>query len=135
MEFGSRNPWWEDNGRRLTTHEGLDFCCFADCSGRQVNLNEKTLVPAMYDGTVVSMKKTGLSPGWGLVPINIQPHCGSCYLTSCLSPPIFLIKATSNLYRRYLFNVRSVCNLSIKPADDFFRQPALDKRWESWKIK
>ena len=57
MEFATRNTWWEDNGKRATPHEGLDFCCFADRSGGLVNLNEKTLVPAMYDGTVVKMIK------------------------------------------------------------------------------
>jgi len=55
-------------------------------------------------------------------------------LTSSLSPPIFLIEATANLYRRYLFNIRSVCYVSGKPADEFFRLPALDKSLESWKI-
>ena len=57
MEFATRNKWWEDTGQRPAPHEGLDFCCFADRRGRLVNLNEKTLVPAMYDGTVVRMIK------------------------------------------------------------------------------
>ncbi len=57
MEFATRNTWWDDSGKRSMPHEGLDFCCFADRSGRLVNLNEKTLVPAMYDGTVVKMIK------------------------------------------------------------------------------
>ena len=55
MEFGTRDKWWEDTGSRPTPHEGLDLCCFEDNSGRLVYLAGNTLVPVLYDGTLVNI--------------------------------------------------------------------------------
>ena len=55
MEFEALDTWWEGVGRRVTPHEGLDFCCFEDENGKLVNLVAKSLVPAMYAGTVVNI--------------------------------------------------------------------------------
>jgi len=53
MEFETHGKWWEETGSRSAPHEGLDFCCFENREGQTVYLPENTLVPVMYDGTVV----------------------------------------------------------------------------------
>jgi murein DD-endopeptidase MepM/ murein hydrolase activator NlpD len=55
MEFGTLEKWWEDTGRRLTKHEGLDFRCYEDRKGKLANLAENTIVPVMYDGMIVKI--------------------------------------------------------------------------------
>jgi len=55
MEFGTHEKWWQDTGSRITKHEGLDFRCYEDKSGKLVNLVEKTIVPVMYDGMIVKI--------------------------------------------------------------------------------
>ncbi len=57
MEFETFDKWWDGECSRVTPHEGLDFCCFEDRNGKLVNLVAKSIVPAMYAGTVVSIFK------------------------------------------------------------------------------
>ncbi len=57
MEFETSDKWWDGECSRVTPHEGLDFCCFEDRNGKLVNLVAKSIVPAMYAGTVVSIFK------------------------------------------------------------------------------
>ena len=57
MEFETFDKWWDGECSRVTPHEGFDFCCFEDRNGKLVNLVAKSIVPAMYAGTVVSIFK------------------------------------------------------------------------------
>lgn len=55
MLFGSPDKWWGDRGLRDFPHEGIDFCLYADRSGRIHRLNEQTRIPVMHDGVVRAM--------------------------------------------------------------------------------
>ena len=55
MLFSSQDKWWGDQGKRDRLHEGLDFCLYRDQRNRIFSLDEKTKIPAMYDGTVVGI--------------------------------------------------------------------------------
>jgi len=53
MLFGSGQKWWGDKGNRGRAHEGLDLLLYRNNDGEVLSLDEKTAVPAIYDGTVV----------------------------------------------------------------------------------
>ncbi len=55
MCFGSPDKWWGDLGRRDFPHEGIDFCLYADRSGRVHQLGRNTRIPAMQAGIVRSV--------------------------------------------------------------------------------
>lgn len=57
MLFGSLKKWWEKGGLRSTPHEGLDIVCFKDKKGRMKFLSEDTIIPAPFEGVVLSVKK------------------------------------------------------------------------------
>jgi hypothetical protein len=53
MLFNTLDKWWGDRERRDNPHEGLDFCLYTDRKERILRLDERTKIPAMYDGVVV----------------------------------------------------------------------------------
>jgi len=53
MLFGSGQKWWGDRGKRNSGHEGLDLLFYMNNDGQVLRLDEKTKIPAIYDGTVV----------------------------------------------------------------------------------
>ena len=55
MRYGSPDKWWGDMGRRGFPHEGIDFCLYADRSGRVHRLDSETRIPAMHSGVVRSV--------------------------------------------------------------------------------
>lgn len=52
MMFGSDDKWWGKGGTRPEPHEGLDICYYKNTTGDLKSLNEKTMIPVMYDGVV-----------------------------------------------------------------------------------
>lgn len=55
MLFHSKGKWWGDYGRRHRPHEGLDLCLYKDRHDRIARLGEKTRIPVMCDGVIVSI--------------------------------------------------------------------------------
>lgn len=56
MLFDSSDKWWgDDEKKRSKPHEGLDLCLYKDHVGNIKSLDEKTKIPAMYNGIVVSI--------------------------------------------------------------------------------
>ena len=55
MLFNAVEKWWGDHGKRDNPHEGLDLCLYRDQRGNKRQLDEKTKIPATYDGTVVGI--------------------------------------------------------------------------------
>src|SRR3989339_1498275 len=53
MLFNAKDKWWGDQGKRDKPHEGLDLCLYRDQQDRVFRLDEKTKIPALYDGLVV----------------------------------------------------------------------------------
>lgn len=52
MLFGSEDKWWGQGGIRPAPHEGLDVCFYRNRKGGLGCLDEKTRIPAMFDGVV-----------------------------------------------------------------------------------
>lgn len=52
MLFNAPGKWWGDFGKRDFPHEGVDFCLYADRSGRIKRLGARTRIPVMHDGVV-----------------------------------------------------------------------------------
>lgn len=52
MLFQSPDKWWRDRGRRDFPHEGVDFCLYANRSGRVLRVDSTTRIPAMHPGVV-----------------------------------------------------------------------------------
>jgi murein DD-endopeptidase MepM/ murein hydrolase activator NlpD len=57
MLFGATDKWWGDFGQRDFPHEGVDFCLYADHSGRIGRLKAGTRIPVMHDGVVRAVFK------------------------------------------------------------------------------
>lgn len=57
MLFQGIEKWWKKGEIRPRPHEGLDICFFKDENGNLQSLNENTIIPAPYDGTVVCIKE------------------------------------------------------------------------------
>jgi len=55
MLFNAVEKWWGNHGKRDKPHEGLDLCLYRDRWGNKRQLDEKTKIPAIYDGTVVGI--------------------------------------------------------------------------------
>jgi hypothetical protein len=55
MLFDSLEKWWGDQGRRVTPHEGLDLCSFAEVNGKKKNLDRHTKIPAAFAGEIVKI--------------------------------------------------------------------------------
>jgi len=55
MLFNAVEKWWGDHGKRDKPHEGLDLCLYRDQRGNKRQLDEKTKIPVIYDGTVVGI--------------------------------------------------------------------------------
>jgi len=55
MLFNAVEKWWGNHGKRDKPHEGLDLCLYRDRRGHQRQLDEKTKIPVIYDGTVVGI--------------------------------------------------------------------------------
>lgn len=53
MLFNAMEKWWPSQGKRQRPHEGLDICLYRDRENRILSLDEKTKIPALYDGVVV----------------------------------------------------------------------------------
>ncbi|OGP76804.1 MAG: hypothetical protein A2V86_15095 [Deltaproteobacteria bacterium RBG_16_49_23] len=53
MLFNAMDKWWGNQGKRERPHEGLDLCLYRDREDRILRLDEKTKIPALYDGVVV----------------------------------------------------------------------------------
>ena len=53
MLFNAERKWWGDRGERSSDHEGLDLFLYRNNAGQILRLDEKTEIPAIYDGTVV----------------------------------------------------------------------------------
>jgi murein DD-endopeptidase MepM/ murein hydrolase activator NlpD len=55
MLFQSRQQWWGQEKSRLTPHEGLDLCWFADVTGKRRNIDHTITIPVAFPGTVVKI--------------------------------------------------------------------------------
>ena len=55
MLFGAMQNWWGAKKRRPRPHEGIDLCLFRDSNGKIIGIDERTKVPAAYDGVVVKI--------------------------------------------------------------------------------
>ena len=55
MLFRSGQKWWGDRGYRESAHEGLDLLTYRNNKGDVLRLDEKTELPAIYDGTVIKI--------------------------------------------------------------------------------
>lgn len=55
MLFHAVCKWWGDKEPRNIPHEGLDLFLYKDRQDRIVRLDEKTRIPVMFDGVVVSI--------------------------------------------------------------------------------
>ncbi|BBO15799.1 conserved hypothetical protein [Candidatus Brocadia pituitae] len=55
MVFNNQYKWWGNGGIRQRPHEGLDFCFYRDVAGQDHSLDEKTKIPVMYTGEIVSI--------------------------------------------------------------------------------
>ena len=55
MLFHAECKWWGNRGPRDTPHEGLDMFLYKDRRDRIVRFDEKTRIPVMFDGVVVSI--------------------------------------------------------------------------------
>lgn len=55
MLFQAACKWWGDKGPRERPHEGLDLLLYRDRQGRILHLDEKSRIPVMGDGVVVSI--------------------------------------------------------------------------------
>ena len=121
MLFDSRRKWWTQQGLRRSAHEGIDFCLYANQRGSIRSLEPGARVPAMEQGTVVSMQKDLLgntvfvrhdtfSPdGWPLCSIyaHVQIHAqiapgsevspGDC-LASVAAPDKFIAGMLPHLH-------------------------------------
>jgi murein DD-endopeptidase MepM/ murein hydrolase activator NlpD len=75
MMQGAVRKWWGDRGKRATPHEGIDFCLFTDARGGHHHLTEKSRVPAMYAGSVVS-----IIPDFLGQTVIVEVPAGACTL-------------------------------------------------------
>ena len=57
MLFNATGKWWGDFGRRDFPHEGVDFCLYADRSGKINPIGAHTRIPVMNDGVVRAVSK------------------------------------------------------------------------------
>ncbi len=57
MLFKSPDKWWGDHGLRDFPHEGIDLCLYEDASRVIRQLDEKTRIPVMHDGTIKALFK------------------------------------------------------------------------------
>lgn len=57
MLFLGMEKWWNKGRIRPKPHEGLDVCYFRDKKSKITSINENTIIPAPYDGIVVSIKE------------------------------------------------------------------------------
>ena len=55
MLFDSLEKWWGNGGMRPSAHEGLDICLYRTGSGQVRRLSPDTMIPAIYEGTVVRL--------------------------------------------------------------------------------
>jgi murein DD-endopeptidase MepM/ murein hydrolase activator NlpD len=55
MLFGARGNWWGSKRQRPKPHEGIDLCLYRDGHEKIIPLNERTRVPALFDGVVVKI--------------------------------------------------------------------------------
>jgi len=55
MLFRAGNRWWGDRGPRPASHEGIDICLLKDDKGCLCRLNNKTNIPAIFDGKIVKI--------------------------------------------------------------------------------
>lgn len=55
MLFNSPDKWWGDHGKRSRPHEGLDLCIYRTQPHGFQRLDEKTKIPALYDGVIVKI--------------------------------------------------------------------------------
>jgi hypothetical protein len=55
MLFQARQQWWGLEQSRPTPHEGLDLCRFEDIAGNPSSLDDSTVIPAPFAGTVVNI--------------------------------------------------------------------------------
>ena len=53
MLFNAPNKWWGDQGQRDNPHEGLDLCIYRTRQHGLYRLDEKTKIPALYDGVII----------------------------------------------------------------------------------
>jgi murein DD-endopeptidase MepM/ murein hydrolase activator NlpD len=55
MLFNAMDKWWGNQGKREKPHEGLDLSLYRNREHRIFNLDQKTKIPALYDGVVVKV--------------------------------------------------------------------------------
>jgi hypothetical protein len=55
MEFGAKETWWGGRKKRARPHEGADLCFYQGVAGSIFHIDERTKIPAMYDGDVVKI--------------------------------------------------------------------------------
>ena len=91
MEFATRDKWWE-RSERATPHEGLDMCCFETTDGQVMDLTENTLIPAMYNGTVIKIFNDIL--GFSILVVhNFQDSGKNLYSIYAHTHPVKTLKA------------------------------------------
>jgi len=119
MEFATRNKSWE-RIERTTPHEGLDICCFEGTGGQVVDLAENTLVPAIYNGTVIKIFNYFLG-FFILVAHNFQDSGKTLYSIYAHTHPVKTLKAST------LINggdpIATICPTEQKKSQHTFISP------------
>jgi hypothetical protein len=57
MLFRARKQWWGHERPRPARHEGLDLCWYEDVDGRRRQVDQTTVIPAPFPGTVVKISR------------------------------------------------------------------------------
>lgn len=55
MLFDSHVKWWDDQGYRDRSHEGLDLCLYRTKDGEVRHLGDGAKIPVMYGGEVIKV--------------------------------------------------------------------------------
>jgi murein DD-endopeptidase MepM/ murein hydrolase activator NlpD len=55
MECGAHETWWGAKVERTRPHEGVDLCFYRGVADNIFHIDNRTKIPAMYDGTVVKI--------------------------------------------------------------------------------
>jgi murein DD-endopeptidase MepM/ murein hydrolase activator NlpD len=55
MGFGAQDAWWGAKSKRTRPHEGIDLCFYRGTADNIFHIDERTKIPAMYDGIVVKI--------------------------------------------------------------------------------
>jgi len=82
MEHGARNTWWGEKRTRTRPHEGIDLRFYHGVDGKIFSIDDKTKIPAMYDGIIAKIMADFL--GKTIIMEHSFPDVGQgIFLTLC----------------------------------------------------